>query len=394
MKWKLIGNLLGAMFLIAILVFAAYMLVPFVRYLSIPVTGGTVAPTFKEDPAITKIKEQNKAKYFDVNVLGNHTTIVPSIAQVPAQGGWINTAPLDLHGLAAEDKFILVNFCSYSDINCHRIEPYLEWIWTQYKEYGLVVIYVHTPELDFEKKPVNVLNAARADGVTYPIVTDAEKTIWNKFGNHTRPGQYLIDPHGEVVYTQFIQDEYKKEEQVIRQNLLGYGWELPTNLTQPTFLVSNEEKPQTPILYAGAGLIRRRLGNDQQPVAGSTTIYNSPKKMDPDQIYLSGSWAAANDYLQSMTAGQVNVNYLASTIYVVLSQAINPIMVEVRLDGQPVPVDLRGKDIIVQDGKTYMQIVAPGLYFPISEQAPYGRHQLTLLTPPGLRLYTFTFGVY
>lgn len=394
MKWKLIGNILGALFLLAILVFAAYMLVPFVRYLSIPVTGGTAAPTFKEDPAVTKIKDQNRAKYFDINTLGNNTTIVSSINQVPEQGGWLNTAPLDLHSLSAEDKFILVDFCSYSDISCYRSAPYNETLWQRYKDNGLIVIYVHTPEFGFEKIPSNILNAIREYSITYPVVTDGERKVWLKFGNHARPGQYLIDPHGEVVYTQFGEGDYDKEEQAIRQNLAGYGWELPTYGAITVPLIPNQEKQQTPELYAGAGFIRRRLGNDEQPIMGNTTTYNLPKQIQDDRIYLAGSWKATNDYLQSVTPGKVIVNYLANSVYLVLSQAVSPVMVEVQLDGAPVPQDLCGKNIIQQNGKTYMQIVAPGLYFPISDKAPYGRHTLTLLTPPGVRLYTITFGVY
>lgn len=394
MKWKLIGNLIGALFLIAILVFAAYMLVPFVRYLSIPVTGGTAAPTFKEDPEVAKIKAQNRAKYFNLATMGNATTIVPSIKEVPIQNGWLNTAPLDLHGLAKEDKFILVDFWTYSCISCYRAEPYIESLWKRYKDYGLVVVGVHSPQFDFEKSPINILNAIRAEGITYPVVTDGDKQIWNKFGNHFWPGTYLIDPHGEVVYTQFGEGEYAKEEAAIRKNLAAYGWELPNYGPTPTFLVSTDEKTQTPELYAGAGFIRRRLGNDDQPNLKSTTNYTLPKQILPDRIYLSGSWKADNDYLLAKTNGQVVVNYLANSVYLVLAQAINPIMVEVQLDGVPVPEDVRGKDIIVQNGKTYLQIVQPGLYFPIKDTAPYGRHTITLITPAGLRLYSFTFGVY
>jgi peroxiredoxin len=394
MKWKLIGNLLGALFLVAILVFAAYMLVPFVRYLSIPMTGGTAAPMFNEDPAVVKIKAQNRAKYFNLNTMGNASTIVPTIKEVPIQNGWLNTAPLDLHALAKEDKFILIDFCTYSLINCYRESPYVESLWKRYKDYGLVVVGVHSPEFDFEKNPANILNAIKAEGITYPVVTDGEKQIWNKFGNHFWPGNYLIDPHGEVVYTQFGEGGYAKEEETIRKHLAAFGWELPNYGPTPTYLDPIDQKAQTPELYAGAGFIRRRLGNDEQPILKSTSIYTLPKQIQSDRIYLSGSWKAESDYLQAKTDGQVIVNYLANSVYIVLAQAVNPIMVEVQLDGMPVPENIRGKDIIVQDGKTYLQIIQPRLYFPIKDKAPYGRHTLTLLTPPGLRLYSFTFGVY
>ncbi|MBY0544990.1 MAG: redoxin family protein [Gammaproteobacteria bacterium] len=394
MKWKMIGNLVGAVLLIAILIFSAYTLVPFVRYLSIPITGGTKAPAFQESPETAKINTENKQNYFNTKAMGNGKTMVSNISEVPNQGGWLNTAPLNLKVLAAEDKLLLINFWSSTDLRSYRSTVFMETLWQRYKNYGLVVIGVDAPEFDFEENPVNVLNAIHEQDITYPVVTDAKKEIWKKFGNHFVSAHYLIDRRGEVVYSHFGEQNYTEEEQLIRQQLMSYGWHLPTYPPLPALLQPDFRTQQTPSLYVGPVFIRRELGADPQPIRGRTANYAFPSIILPDRVYLAGTWKADSDYLQAMTPAKVTVRYTASTAYVVLAQAIHPIWVEVQMDNAPVPVAMRGSSIVERKGKTYMQVVQPGLYFPLADNAPYGQHILTLITPAGLNLYAFKFAVY
>lgn len=393
-KSKIIGNILGGLALIALLIFSAYMLVPFVRYLSVPVTGGTPAPTFKENPETAKIRALNQANYFNTAVMGNNTTIVNNIDQVPEQGGWFNTAPLDLHTIAAQDKLILVNFWSVTDLGSYRETPQTELLWGRYRDHGLVVIGVDTPEFAFEKKPATVFNIIHAEGITYPVVTDANREIWKKFGNHFISAQYLVNPRGQVVYTHFGEGDYQNQEAAIRKQLALAGWNLPDyppllSPPQPNFKAS-----QTPTLYAGPVFLRKELGNNPQPVQNRTASYTLPKIILPDRIYLAGQWKAAKDYLQSMSNAKIVLNYEASAVYPILGQAIKPVWVEVQLDGMPVSQAMQGKSIMTKNGKTYMQIVQPGLYFPVADQTSSGRHTLTLILPAGLELYAFKFAVF
>lgn len=393
-KSRMFGNILGGIILIVLLIFAAYMLVPFVRYLSVPLTGGTPAPSFTESPEVTQLKAVNKQNYFNTAVMGNTSTIVHNINEVPATGGWINTAPLDLHAIAAQGKLILVNFWSTTDLGSYRSAAYSEQLWKRYREHGLVVIGVDAPEFGFEKKPATVLNMIHAQSITYPVVTDANREIWKKFGNHFVSAQYLINPRGEVVYTHFGEGNYQSNEKAIREQLALAGWDLPAYPSYTPAFQPNFKAEQTPTLYAGAAFLRRELGNDPQPVLDRTANYILPKIILPDRIYLAGQWKAASDYLEAITDVKIVLNYQASAVYPILGQAIMPILVEVQLDGMPVPKAIWGKSIVEKKGKTYMQIAQAGLYFPIAERAAYGRHTLTLVSPRGLQLYAFKFAVY
>jgi thiol-disulfide isomerase/thioredoxin len=394
MKRRWLAKLLSSLFTIGILVFAVYMLIPFLHSVKNLETAQTTAPnTSTEDPFVTKLKIENQAKYFDINTLGSGQQIVHSIKQVPVQNGWINTAPLDFKTLAQQQRLVLVNFWTYSSINCYRAMPYLEELWQRYKDYGLVVVGIHSPEFEFEKDPSHILAAVRREKITFPVVTDGDKVLSNKFGNRYWPGKYLIDSRGEVVYTQLGEGGYAAEEKVIREKLAAAGWHLPPVKPIAMFLQPSLQ-PVTPDLYAGAGFVRRRLGNDAQPVLKRTTDYILPKQLEPDVLYLSGSWKASYDYVQSTTPAQVQVNYQSNSIYAILDQALAPIWVEVQWDGLPIPQAWQGKDIVIRDGKTYLHVTEPRLYFPLKNHTPYGRHTLTLLTPVGLRFYGFSFGAY
>lgn len=390
MKWKMITNILGGLFLLALMIFATYMVVPFVRYLSIPVTGGTQAPPFKESSAMVKLKAANQSNYFNTSILGNTSEIVSSIKDVPEQGGWINTAPLDLHALAAQGYTILVLFGNYNNLNTYLTLPAIKDIWQKYKDHGLVVVSVPSPQFNFEKDPAYLLSVIRANKITYPVVTDGEKQIWNKFGNYRRPAIYLIDTHGEVVYTQFGEGNYAKLDEAIRNQLQKAGWALPSALSD-NYLQVNQQKIQTPTLYVGTNFIRRRLGNSEQPEANKTVNYLLPKELKENYLYVQGSWLAKPDYMQAQTAGVITVIYLANSVYLVLDAVKKPLKVEIQLDQAPIPKNLRGKNIVEQNGKTYIEITEPGLYFPLQDHAPYTRHQLTILTPAGLRLYAIDF---
>ena len=394
MKWKLLGHLLGAIFLIGLLIFAAYMLIPFVRYLSVPVASQTAAPVFQEDPSVVKMKAANRARYFEQNVLGNASEVVSSIDEVPIENGWINTAPLDLHQLAKEGHLILVHFWRYADVGSYDATPYMRALWSTYHMYGLVIVSVHTPLYTFEKNPAHILNAIHAQSITFPVVTDGDHAIELKFGRHPLPSDYLINSKGEIVFMQSGESDQHALELGIRKQLEKEGWELPPLMNTKGQLQSFPDKAQTPTLNLGSLFIRRRLGNDTQPELNNTQTYEYPKVLATDRVYLQGQFKTFPEYLQATEQGEVTLTYLANTVYPVLGQAIYPLLVEVTLNDAPIPQSLQGKDIIVKNGRTYLSVVAPGMYFPIKSDAPYGRYTLKMLVPKTLQLYAFEFGVY
>ncbi len=380
--------------LIAILI-TAYLFIPFVRYILIPITGGTKAPdTLEAESPKISLSDYNK------RLLANQQQKVPTIEQVPEQNGWINYGPQSvktvLKDLQKQNKVVLIDFWTYSCINCVRATPYTKELWDRYKDHGLMIIGVHSPEFDFERNPKNILAAVKRAGITYPVLTDADKKVWKAFGNHFWPGKYLIDPRGIIIYKQFGEGDYAHEEQVIRKTLEKFGAKLPDYGPTSTFLEPFFNKTQTPELYAGPGFIRRAYGNYEQPKQNQTIDFKLPTTIQADRIYLQGSWLGSNDYVQSITPGAIVLKYSASAPYIVLTLANEnkSETVDVLVDGKPVPEKLRGKDITVRDGKTIMMIDEPRLYYPIAENAPYGEHTIRFNVPVGIRFYSFTFGVY
>ncbi|MGH8129073.1 MAG: cytochrome c biogenesis protein DipZ, partial [Gammaproteobacteria bacterium] len=294
-------------------------------------------------------------------------------------------------------KVILVDFWTYTCINCIRANPFDELYWNRYKDYGLVIIGVASPEFAIEGVPKNVLIGVKREGLTYPILMDAKMKVWNNFGNHFWPGKYLIDPHGSIVYHKFGEGDYEHEESVIREQLVkaGHTHLPPDRALDPKLdLIPASNRTQTPELYAGPGFLRQPLGNSKQPVQGATTDFTLPATLDPDRIYLGGKWHGAHDYVESEDNGVVGLNYVAQAAYVVLDTADGSKKIEVTLDGKPVPPKFRGSDITVADGKTYITVTEPRLYWPIANRAPYGRHTIRFNVPAGVRLYSFTFGTY
>ena len=391
--WKIIS-----IFVFFVIIFLlAYFLIPFVRYILIPFTGGTRAPeSLLAEASGTNFQQHSSA------VFANEKNIVSTISEVPAEGGWINSKRLDLKQLSKENKFVLIDFWTYSCINCIRATPYTQELWDRYKNYGLVVIGVHSPEFDFERDPKNIYEAVKAAGITYPVLTDADKKVWNKFGNHFWPGKYLINNKGVIIYTKFGEGDYAKEDKIIYENLKKAGYN-PPDYGMPTQFLEPVNKQVTPELYAGTKFIRTPYGNNEQPVNGQIIEFHLTKNREPDRIYLQGAWSAADDYVESVASKreqekishEIILNYIANAVYVVFDTAQNPLEVEVLIDGAPVLEKFQGKDITIDErGRTVLVVKEPRMYYPIAETAPYGRHTITFKTPAGLRFYSFTFGAY
>ena len=352
-----------------LVIILAYYFVPFIRYKLIPFTGGTKAPK-KVAPAS-----------------------LPS-EDIPEQDGWINSEPLDFKQLYAQNKCVLIDFWTYTCINCIRATPYTQELWERYKDHGLVVVGVHSPEFSsIEKNTRNISAAIKKAGITYPVLTDGEMKVWRKFGNHFWPAKYLIDPSENIVYTKFGEGDYEKEEAVVRKALQQAGWN-PPEYGPPTRHLELASKKVTPELYGGLGFLRKPFGNVQQPNRIEAKTFTLPESIKQNAIHLEGNWLGSYDYSESKTAGNIVLNYIANAVYVVLDAVEKPSIIEVLLDGKPIAQEVRGLDIQEKNGKTFMNIDEPRLYYPVAHKTPYGERTITFKVPIGVRLYAFTFGVY
>jgi cytochrome c biogenesis protein CcdA/thiol-disulfide isomerase/thioredoxin len=287
--------------------------------------------------------------------------------------GWLNTPgnrPLSLASLRG--KVVLIDFWTYSCINCQRALPHVESWYQSYQKSGLVVIGVHSPEFAFEHKISNVADQARSLGVHYPIAIDNDYATWNAYGNQYWPAEYLIDASGKIRHTNFGEGDYAGTEGLIRRLLSEADptRTLPAATDLPDTTPTEEQTPETYLGYQYAPL--RVSGSE--PVQDSSGHYKLPPSLEPDTFALAGSWTSAPEYLTAGADAKLALDFHARDVYVVLGGS------------GTVTVQLKGKQTT-----TLPVSGAPKLYTLVNEAA--SQHAaLTLSMSPGVQAYSFTFG--
>ena len=303
--------------------------------------------------------------------------------------GYINANP----GIKIADfrgKVVLIDFWTYTCINCIRTLPQMvEWD-KKYQDKGLVIIGVHTPEFEFEKKYDNVKAAVERFGIQYRVVQDNEYATWNAFQNRYWPAKYLLDKEGHIRYTHFGEGNYEETEQKIRELL---GENTPTGSSEGTITDRTPYLPTTPELYLGYSFALPRgqnVGNEQGLQPQRDTDYALPEQQSSNRVYLQGLWRSNADNIQ---AGQQNsllsLRFTASQLNMV-ADANKSTQMEVLLNERPISPQSVGKDIQVIGEKTFLTVSEPRLYNLIN--GPYGEYELQLRTENGLRINSFTFG--
>ncbi|MDE1919580.1 MAG: cytochrome c biogenesis protein DipZ [Patescibacteria group bacterium] len=285
---------------------------------------------------------------------------------------------------------VLVDFWTYSCINCLRTIPYLTSWYQKYKDQGLVIVGVHTPEFAFEHVEQNVADALTRLGIRYPVVLDNEYGTWNAFGNQFWPREYLIDIDGFVVHDHAGEGEYDVTEKAIQDALAERAARLGTNVAIASSTV-NISPPdlsavQSPETYFGSAR-NEYLGNGT-PGASEAQTFAAPQSIYANTLYLDGSWDVEPQYAESLGAASIVYAYGAHDVYLVASAA-TPVTVTVFLDGKPVGARA-GTDV---DPKTSTAVIqADRLYSLVHDSTP-GTHTIQIkVGGAGLRAYTFTFG--
>ncbi len=229
--------------------------------------------------------------------------------------GWINSVPLTRDGL--KGKVVLVDFWTYSCINCIRTFPYLLDWYAKYKDYGFVIIGVHTPEFAFEHDTANVTAAVHQFGITYPVVQDNNYTIWGAYLNSYWPAEYLIDATGQVRHYQYGEGDYDKTEQAIQALLAEAGHPVSAALTKgPAVQFSAGVSPET---YLGTD--RQSGFSSPEPVAGGkASVYTFPGTLLLDEFAVSGSWDFEPQFAQETAAGsKLTLHFYAQDVYLVMT---------------------------------------------------------------------------
>src|SRR3954469_24171049 len=325
--------------------------------------------------ALERVRGQdNRAKppMRDSNVL---TRLFPA-PDLQGTQRWFNTpggAPLSLAELRRQKRVVLIDFWTYTCINCIRTLPQLKAWDAKYRAAGLTVVGVHTPEFPFEKDAGNVEDAIHQDGLRYPVVQDNDYETWNAYGNQYWPAEYLIGADGYVRYVHFGEGEYGKTENAIRTLLDeagkgGLGGMSHARVQTPMELA-------TPETYLGSMRAERFLNG---PIRDGTRRYACPRGALPhERLAYGGTWTITPEAATAGRRARLGLNFRARRAYLVLgSEGGHARKVKVRLDGRPHGTVTGTRQRL----------------YTLPQAARAGRHQLELRPEAGVRGYAFTFG--
>ena len=301
----------------------------------------------------------------------------PDFAGIAA---WLNSPPLTMAGLRG--KVVLIDFWTYSCINCVRTLPYLKAWDRKYRRDGLVIVGVHAPEFRFETRRDNVQAAVARYGIQYPVALDSSLRTWSNFHNQYWPAHYLIDRRGRVVYTHFGEGQYNVTENDIRVLLGLRSKARPDGAQVPISPV------QTPETYLGA-LRGERFAGTPAIVEGVPRTYRFPSVLPPDSWALRGPWSVGPQKITAQAPGAaIRLRFTARKVFLVLGTASGaPVRASIRLNGAP-PKGSAGKDA---PGGT-VTIAHDTLYELIDQGALRDGVVEIRADAPGLEAYAFTFG--
>jgi cytochrome c biogenesis protein CcdA/thiol-disulfide isomerase/thioredoxin len=280
---------------------------------------------------------------------------------------WLNSQPLSLASLRG--KVVLIDFWTYSCINCLRTLPYVEGWYRTYKQDGLVVVGVHSPEFAFEHVPSNVERAVRALGVTYPVALDNRFGTWTAWGNRYWPAKYFVDRRGEVRYAHFGEGDYARSESIIRTLLAE------KSLPKPVSGSIQDQTPTellTPETYLGYKRLDRFVG--APVVEGREAAYRIPRVVPQGNVAYGGRWTVEKERIIAGAEARLRLAFHARKVFLVLGGTGT---VRVAVDGSTV------KTVDVTEDRLYT----------LADLTGKARdHALDLTFSPGVSAYAFTFG--
>jgi cytochrome c biogenesis protein CcdA/thiol-disulfide isomerase/thioredoxin len=307
---------------------------------------------------------------------------------------WLNSAPLTRESL--KGKVVLVDFWTYSCINCLRAIPYVEAWSEKYKDDGLVVIGVHTPEFAFEKDQANVSKAVQDLKITYPVAIDSNYAIWKAFKNEYWPAHYFIDAQGVIRYHHFGEGEYDKPEQVIQQLLKEKNASLKASgLVQVNAsgaqAAADMDDIRSPETYIGYGRQENYVSPEKikQDAAG---VYTAPGRLDVNNWGVVGKWEVGSERAMLLAApGKIIFRFHARDLHLVLGPGKDgrPIRFRVLLDGGA-PLDDHGVDVDSQGNGTVKEY---RLYQLIRQKGKVEDRTFQIeFLDPDVQAFAFTFG--
>ena len=303
--------------------------------------------------------------------------------EITTPDGFINTdgKAVTINDLIGK-KIIMVDFWTYSCINCQRTTPYLNAWYEKYKDKGFVIIGIHTPEFEFEKDYRNVQTAVEKFGIKYPVALDNDYSTWTAYKNRYWPRKYLIDIDGYIVYDHIGEGAYDETERKIqellkeREEALGMNGEINSDISQPKGIADvDSSMSRSPEIYFGASR-NTHLGNGRANSVGTQNL-SEPADIKINTLYLAGDWDIQNELAENKS-GQAKIifRYQAKNVYLVAGSANN------------------AKIKIIKDGQFIgEQTVNEHKLYQIIKDSEHGEHALEIIIEnPGSQFFTFTFG--
>lgn len=316
------------------------------------------------------------------NLTQTQNPIDPTAPDLQGISGYINT---NNQSIKLSDYFgkkvILIDFWTYTCINCIRTLPYVTSWDQKYRDDGLLIIGVHTPEFDFEKNYTNVLNAVNQFGIKYPVVQDNNYKTWNAYNNRYWPAKYLIDKNGNVVYTHFGEGNYEETENKIQELLKDLNSSMKSGDSRSVSTSSVDfYQIGTPEIYFGYNFRRSYLGNEPA-IMQADQVYNftinKQAQMEANKPYFEGVWKNNADNFELVSeTGRIILYYKAKNVNIVAGS-----------DGFSKLISSADKQV-----QTELNASSSTLYNVVSG-TNYNSKILELnISGKGFKIYTFTFG--
>lgn len=336
----------------------------------------------KQLDALKGKPQAENTKVQDTSGLFNTNTPAPDFTGATK---WLNTGkPLSLSDL--KGKVVLVDFWTYTCINCIRTLPHVTSWYDKYKDKGFVVIGVHTPEFQFEHDMGNVQNAIKMYNIHYPVPQDNNYAIWNNYNNQYWPAEYLIDANGNIRRTHFGEGEYDQTEMAIQALLKEKGAKITSSLDKmPDQTPTMQLSPET---YLGSNRMEYYFPDQNTGVVNKNFILSD--NLSQNTFSLGGNWNITSDNAITGVGAELNYNFSADKVYLVLRPgSAKNAKVRVFLDGKVVDSSNMGAD--VQNG--VVTIDTDRLYNLIDLKGNGGSHILKIeFEDSGIEAFAFTFG--
>ncbi|MCH2501893.1 MAG: redoxin domain-containing protein [Dehalococcoidia bacterium] len=374
----------------------------------------TTPPTQRSESSPTAgVTANSSVANVDRKVGGEVGDLAPEFGGIEA---WINGGPLTMEELRGQ--VVLIDFWTYTCINCIRTFPFLKQWNSRYADDGLVIVGVHSPEFEFEKDYDNVVEATQNEALAWTMAQDNDFVTWRRYNNRFWPAKYLIDKDSVIRYTHFGEGGYAETEDLIREllaeadpNFLTNDLPLPEDQTvDPAFLIARDaevtrelyggyERSERDLLFGRGGYVQQMQYFDSKDQIANFSI---TEDQQPHKIYFEGAWHVG---AESSTHGRMTewfedylaLVYSATSVNAVLTSASGePYKVRITVDDEYLTDFNKGSDIIIgDDGESYLWVTSPSLYNVISNDSYVRRQNLKMASnSPDFGLFAFTFGVY